>query len=51
VGVESKKKVAKDHRSKAANFFGVWKNMSSEENAVLEEIQARRKRTYRTRVL
>jgi predicted RNase H-like HicB family nuclease len=34
-----------------ANFFGIWKNMSSEENAVIEEIQARRKRTYRTRVL
>jgi hypothetical protein len=51
VGVESKKKAAKDRHSKAANFFGIWKNMSSEENAVIEEIQARRKRTYRTRVL
>jgi hypothetical protein len=51
VGVESKKKAVKDRHSKAANFFGIWKNMSSEENAVIEEIQARRKRTYRTRVL
>jgi hypothetical protein len=51
VGVESKKKAAKDRHSKAAKFFGIWKNMSSEENAVLEEIQARRKRTYRARIL
>jgi hypothetical protein len=35
----------------ATKFFGIWKNMSSEENAVLEEIQARRKRTYRARIL
>ena len=38
VGVESKKKAAKDRRSKAVKFFGIWKDMSPEENAVLDEI-------------
>lgn len=51
VGVESKKKAAKDRRSEAVKYFGIWKGMSPEENAVLDEIQARRKRTYRERIL
>jgi hypothetical protein len=51
VGVESKKKAAKDRRSEAVKYFGIWKDMSPEENAVLDEILARRKRTYRERIL
>ena len=31
--------------SEAVKFFGIWKGMSAEESAVLDEIQARRKRT------
>jgi hypothetical protein len=50
-GIESKKKAVKDRRSEAVKFFGIWKGMSLEENAVLDEIQARRKRTYRERIL
>jgi hypothetical protein len=50
-GIESKKKAVKDQRSEAVKFFGIWKDMSSEESAVLDEIQARRKRTYRERIL
>lgn len=49
--VESKKKAAKDRRIEAVKFFGIWKDMSPEENAVLDEILARRKRTYRERIL
>jgi hypothetical protein len=51
VGIESKKKAAKDRRIEAVKFFGIWKDMSPEENAVLDEILARRKRTYRERIL
>ncbi|MBM4137795.1 MAG: hypothetical protein FJ241_13340 [Nitrospira sp.] len=51
VGIESKKKTAKDRRSEAVNFFGIWKDMSPKENAVLDEIQSRRERTYRERVV
>ncbi len=51
VEVESKKKAAKDRHSAAENFFGIWKDMSSEENTVLDEIQARRKKTHRARIL
>lgn len=50
-GAESKKKTPKDRRSKAMKFFGIWKGMSAEESAVFDEIQARRKRTYRERIL
>jgi hypothetical protein len=50
-GVESKKKAPKDRRSEAVKYFGIWKDMSPEENAVLDEILARRKRTYRERIL
>ncbi len=51
VGVEGKKKAAKDRRIEAVKFFGIWKGMSPEERAVIDEIQARRKRTYRERIL
>lgn len=50
-GIENKKKAVKDRRSEAVKFFGIWKGMSAEESAVLEAIQARRKRTYRERIL
>jgi hypothetical protein len=49
--VESPQKAPKDKRIEAVKFFGLWKDMSPEENAVLDEIQGRRQRTYRTRVL
>jgi len=49
--VESPQKAPKDRRSEAVKFFGIWKDMSPEENAVLNEILARRKRTYRERIL
>ncbi|MFA6054787.1 MAG: hypothetical protein WC769_05365 [Thermodesulfovibrionales bacterium] len=51
VEVESPKKAPKDMCIEAAKFFGIWNDISTEENAVLEEIQTRRKRTYRTRIL
>ena len=51
VGIKTERKEIKDSRQKALKFFGVWKNMSPEETAVLDEIQSRRKRTYRERVL
>ncbi len=50
-GIESKKKPVQNRRSEAAKFFGIWKDMSSEENAALDELQARRKHTYRERIL
>jgi hypothetical protein len=49
--VESPPKAPKDKGIEAIKFFGIWKDMSVEEDAVLEEIEARRKRTYRTRIL
>lgn len=51
VGAVSKRKAIKNRCSEAIKLFGIWKGMSPEENAVLDEIQARRKRTYRERVL
>ncbi len=51
VEVESPPKAPKDRHIEAKKFFGIWKDITPEENAVLEEIQARRKRTYRTRIL
>ena len=51
IGVESKKMAVKDRCSEAVKFFGIWEGMSPEEAAVLDEIQSRRKRTYRERVL
>lgn len=45
------KKAVKDRRKEAVKFFGIWKGMSSEESAVLDEIQSRRKRAYRERIL
>jgi len=49
--VESPQKPLKDKRIEAVKFFGIWKDMSPEENAVLDEILLRRKRTYRERIL
>ncbi len=49
--VESPQKAPKDKRIEATKFFGIWKNMSREENAVLDKILSRRKRTYRKRIL
>jgi hypothetical protein len=51
IEVESLQKAPKDKRIEAVKFFGIWKDMSPEESAVLDEILARRKRTYRERVL
>ncbi|MBI5025683.1 MAG: hypothetical protein HZC12_02940 [Nitrospirae bacterium] len=51
VEIESKKKAPKDRYSEAVKFFGIWKGMSPKETAVLDDIQARRKRTYRERIL
>jgi hypothetical protein len=48
---ERPQKAPKDKSMEAVKFFGIWKDMSPEENAVLEEIQARRKRTFRARIL
>lgn len=45
------RKEIKDSCQKALKFFGVWKNMYPEEMAVLDEIQSRRKRTYKKRIL
>jgi hypothetical protein len=50
-GIKSRKRAVKDRRIEALKFFGIWKDMSSEESAVLDEIQARRKQTYRERIL
>jgi hypothetical protein len=49
--VESPQKALKGKRIEAVKFFGIWKDMSPEENAVLDEILSRRKRTYRERIL
>ena len=49
--VESPQKTLKDRRSEVVKFFGIWKDMSPEESAVLDELQARRKKTYRERIL
>ena len=51
VGVESLKKEAKSNRRSALDFFGIWKDMSLEERAVLDEIPLRRQKTLRERVL
>jgi len=51
VEVESPPKAPKDRRIEAKKSFGIWKDMSPEENAVLDEILLRRKRTYRERIL
>jgi len=49
IEVESLQKAPKDKRIEAVKFFGLWKDMSPEENAVLDEIVARRKRIYTPR--
>jgi hypothetical protein len=49
--VEGPQKAPKDRRCEAVKFFGIWKDTSPEEIAVLDEIQARRKKTYREGIL
>lgn len=51
VGIESQRKAIKDRHQAALKFFGIWKNMSSKENAALDEIKSRRQRTFRARIL
>jgi len=51
IGIESQRKIAKDKRHEVLRFFGIWKNMSDKEKAVLDDIQARRQRTFRKRVM
>lgn len=51
MGIESQRKGVKDKRQAASKFFGIWKNMSAKENAVFDEIHARRQRTFRERIL
>ena len=49
VEVESPQKSPKDRSIEAEKFFGIWKDITPEENSVLEEIQARRKMIYAPR--
>ena len=51
IGIESQRKIIKDKRQAALKFFGIWKNISDTEKAVLDDIQLRRQRTYRERAL
>lgn len=51
IGIESQRRIIKDKRQVALKFFGIWKNMSDKEKAVLADIQLRRQRTFRERVL
>ncbi|MBM4056324.1 MAG: hypothetical protein FJ264_16965 [Planctomycetes bacterium] len=51
IGVETQRKIAKDSRKTALNFFGIWKDMPYEEAKVLDEIQSRREKTFRKRTL
>lgn len=51
LGVENERNVVTDRRKGVLNFFGIWNDMSFEEMAVLDEIQSRRKRTFRERNL
>ena len=38
------KKAVKDRRKEAVKFFGIWKDISAQESAVLDEIQRRREK-------
>lgn len=51
IGVETQRKIVKDSRETALNFFGIWKDMSYEEATVLDEIQSRREKTFKKRTL
>jgi len=51
VGIESQKKSSKDRRQAALKFFGIWRNLSNKEKEVLDDIQSRRQRTFRKRIL
>lgn len=50
-GVETQTKEVKDKQQEVLSFFGIWKDMSPEETAVLDKIQSRRKMTFRDRIL
>lgn len=51
IGVESQKKVIKDRGQAVLKFFGIWRNITPEEAAVLDEIKSRRQKTFRKRIL
>lgn len=51
ISIASKRGETKGSRDTALKFFGIWKGMSPEEAGALEEIQSRRKRTFRERML
>lgn len=51
ISIASKRGEAKASRDTALKFFGIWKGMSPEEAGALEEIQSRRKMTFRERML
>mgnify|MGYP001593702661 FL=1 len=51
IGIEGQRKAVKDKRQEALKLFGVWRNLSGKESAVLNEIQSRRQRTFRERIL
>lgn len=38
------KKAVKDRRKEVVKFFGIWKDISAQESAVLDEIQRRREK-------
>ncbi len=51
ISIAGKRGETKGSHDTALEFFGIWKDMSPEEMRVLEEIQSRRKRTFRERIL
>jgi hypothetical protein len=51
IGAEKKGGATTDRQKAALKFFGIWKDMSSEEIVALDEIQLRRKKTFRERIL
>lgn len=42
IGIESQGELIEDKRKAVLKFFGIWKDMSPEERAVLKEISLRR---------
>lgn len=42
IGIESQDELIEDKRKAILKFFGIWKDMSPEERAVLNEISLRR---------
>lgn len=51
IGIESENKKIKSKLSSAINYFGIWKDLSSEEIGVLEEIESRREKTFKERIM